>query len=114
MKSLFAFGLAAGLLYAAAAPARAAVPVVLSAAPVTSPGVVLVADGCGAGWYRGPGGYCHAFGTGPYPNGYWGSYQVYYGGGDSYNGCPPGYWHGPWGHCRDTPYHGRLPDGGWQ
>ncbi|MDI7865138.1 hypothetical protein MRS76_24830 [Rhizobiaceae bacterium n13] len=28
--------------------------------------------------------------------------------------CPPGYWLGPWGHCRDTPYHGRLPGGGWQ
>ena len=29
-------------------------------------------------------------------------------------GCGIGYWRGPWGHCRDTPYHGRLPDGGWQ
>jgi hypothetical protein len=28
--------------------------------------------------------------------------------------CPPGYWVGPWGHCRDTPYHGRLPNGEWQ
>lgn len=28
--------------------------------------------------------------------------------------CPPGYWIGPWGHCRDTPYHGRLPNGAWQ
>jgi hypothetical protein len=28
--------------------------------------------------------------------------------------CPPGWWLGPWGHCRDTPYHGRLPDGQWQ
>ena len=28
--------------------------------------------------------------------------------------CPPGYWTGPWGHCRDTPYHGRLPNGEWQ
>lgn len=28
--------------------------------------------------------------------------------------CPPGYWVGPWGHCRDTPFHGRLPDGGWR
>lgn len=28
--------------------------------------------------------------------------------------CPPGYWIGPWGHCRDTPYHGRLPNGQWQ
>ncbi|TCL64643.1 hypothetical protein [Rhizobium sp. BK251] len=30
------------------------------------------------------------------------------------NPCPPGYWLGPWGHCRDTPYHGRLPNGAWQ
>lgn len=30
------------------------------------------------------------------------------------NPCPPGYWLGPWGHCRDTPYHGRLPNGQWQ
>ncbi|WP_247750373.1 hypothetical protein [Rhizobium sp. 16-449-1b] len=30
------------------------------------------------------------------------------------NLCPPGWWLGPWGHCRDTPYHGRLPDGQWQ
>jgi hypothetical protein len=28
--------------------------------------------------------------------------------------CPAGYWLGPWGECRDTPYHGRLPNGGWQ
>ncbi len=28
--------------------------------------------------------------------------------------CPPGFWLGPWGECRDTPYHGRLPNGGWQ
>lgn len=28
--------------------------------------------------------------------------------------CPPGLWLGPWGDCRDTPYHGRLPNGGWQ
>ncbi len=30
------------------------------------------------------------------------------------NGCPPGFWRGPWGECRDTPYHGRLPNGSWQ
>lgn len=30
------------------------------------------------------------------------------------NPCPPGYWIGPYGHCRDTPYHGRLPNGEWQ
>jgi hypothetical protein len=27
--------------------------------------------------------------------------------------CPPGYWIGPYGHCRDTPFHGRLPNGRW-
>ncbi len=72
--------------------------------------VVKVVDGCGPGWYRGPGGACHRFGRGPYPGGYWGPYQ----GGYGWNGCPPGYWRGPWGHCRNTPYHGPLPGGGWQ
>jgi hypothetical protein len=28
--------------------------------------------------------------------------------------CPPGSWLGPWGHCRNTPYHGRLPNGMYQ
>lgn len=68
------------------------------------------ADGCGAGRYRGPGGACHRFGYGPYPRGYYGPYRNAY----NWNGCPAGYWHGPWGHCRDTPYHGRLPNGSWQ
>ena len=31
-----------------------------------------VNHGCGAGRYRGPHGSCHRFGTGPYPNGYFG------------------------------------------
>ena len=64
-------------------------------------------DGCGANRYRGPGGACHWFGSGPYPDGFYGPRMAS-------NGCPSGYWHGPWGHCRDTPYHGRLPGGGWQ
>jgi len=68
------------------------------------------ADGCGPGRYRGPGGACHRFGYGPYPDGYFGPYRNAY----RWNGCPPGYWRGPWGHCRDTPYHGRLPDGSWK
>ena len=83
-----------------------------------SPMIMQVANGCGPGRYRGPGGACHPFGRGPYPGGYWGPYRYPYGapyrlvyGG---NGCPPGYWRGPWGHCRNTPYHGRLPGGGWQ
>lgn len=71
--------------------------------------VVHVADGCGAGRYRGPGGACHRFGYGPYPNGYYHPRPR-----PVWNGCPPGYWRGPWGHCRNTPYHGRLPGGGWQ
>jgi hypothetical protein len=75
----------------------------------TSPLIVNVADGCGGGRYRGPGGACHRFGRGPFPGGYWGSYTN-----SGWNGCPPGSWRGPWGHCRNTPYHGRLPGGGWK
>jgi len=67
--------------------------------------VIQIADGCGRGKYRGPWGSCHRFGTGPYPGGY---------NGPRGRNCPPGFWHGPWGHCRDTPYHGRLPGGGWK
>ncbi len=74
----------------------------------TNPVVEQVADGCGAARYRGPGGACHRYGTGPYPGGYYGPYMW------GAHTCPPGYWRGPWGHCRDTPYHGRLPWGGWK
>lgn len=70
--------------------------------------VEQVADGCGPARYRGPGGACHLYGRGPYPGGYYGSYMW------AARSCPPGYWRGPWGHCRDTPYHGRLPGGGWK
>lgn len=69
-----------------------------------------IADDCGPGHYRGPGGACHPFGRGPFPGGYFGPYPEAY----RWNGCPPGFWRGPWGHCRDTPYHGRLPGGGWK
>ena len=50
-----------------------------------NPYLTLVADGCGWGWYRGPGGACHRFGRGPYPWGYYtpAPYQ--------WNPCPPGY-----------------------
>ena len=75
-----------------------------------SPAVIQVASGCGPHGYRGPNGACHSFGTGPYPNGYFGPYHNAW----RWNGCPRGYWRGPWGHCRDTPYHGRLPGGGWK
>ncbi|NWG23808.1 MAG: hypothetical protein HXY30_05220 [Pseudorhodoplanes sp.] len=70
--------------------------------------VEQVADGCGVYRYRGPGGVCHRYGTGPFPAGYFGPYHW------NPNGCPPGYWRGPWGHCRDTPYHGYLPGGGYK
>jgi hypothetical protein len=29
-------------------------------------------------------------------------------------GCGPNAWRGPWGHCRNTPYSGRLPNGGYR
>jgi hypothetical protein len=42
-------------------------------APLSSDADIFnVAQGCGPGWYRGPGGACHRFGYGPYPGGYWG------------------------------------------
>ena len=31
-----------------------------------------------------------------------------------YMKCPPGQWPGPYGHCRNTPFHGRWPDGSYQ
>ena len=97
-----------------ALPLAAALMSTANAAPVVvqqieiQPGVEQVAQGCGPARYRGPGGACHRYGTGPYPGGYYGRY-VWTG-----NECPPGYWRGPWGHCRDTPYHGPLPGGGWR
>jgi hypothetical protein len=105
IMKLHVAAIGASLAISLAGPALAEMPL---ASLDGQPAITLVADGCGYGWYRGPGGYCHRFGYGPYPGGYWG---VYRGG---WNGCPPGYWHGPWGHCRNTPYHGRLPGGGWQ
>ena len=60
------------------------------AMPISSPTdgsslIVRVADGCGPGRYRGPGGACHPFGRGPYPDGDYGP-----GPGYGFNGCPPG------------------------
>ena len=43
------------------------------------------ADGCGPAGYRGPGGACHRFGSGPYPGGYHGPYRNAY----RWNGCLP-------------------------
>ena len=69
--------------------------------------LILVSGGCGPSGWRGRWGHCHyARNWGPG----WGSYY----GPVRWNGCPPGYWRGPWGHCRNTPYHGRLPGGGWK
>ncbi len=96
-----------------ALPLAAAFIGTASAAPIVQTieiqsSVEHVADGCGARKYRGPGGACHWYGRGPFPGGYYGPYHW------NPTGCPPGYWRGPWGHCRDTPYHGRLPGGGWK
>ena len=96
--------LTAAALFIAAYDNAIAFPVaVLKAAPGGD--IVPVAQGCGPNRYRGPGGACHLYGRGPYPGGYWGPRWG--------NGCPPGYWRGPWGHCRNTPFHGRHPDGSW-
>jgi hypothetical protein len=104
-KIMFALSVAAIALTASQSEAM---PIAPGADSVSM--IVHVANGCGRGRYRGPGGACHWYGRGPYPGGYYGGYRNAW----RWNGCPPGYWHGPWGHCRDTPYHGRLPGGGWK
>lgn len=114
---LFAAGLlVAGMISAQAAPAA---PSAIEAGSL----IETVADNCGPTRWRGPGGYCHPWafawthpdgcGTGNYrgPGGGCNPIPTVWGYG---NNCPPGYWRGPWGHCRNTPYHGRLPGGGWQ
>jgi hypothetical protein len=123
-KAVLALGLGAFISASGPAMARAdsAVPqpaVATTAQPQA--GIIEVADGCGWGRYRGPGGACHQFGRGPYPGGYYGpGYYAPYPGSyypqpaNGWNGCPAGYWRGPWGHCRNTPFHGRMPDGSWQ
>ena len=68
--------------------------------------VTRVADGCGLGGWRGRWGHCHYRGGRFYGPGFVRP--------PVYNGCPAGSWRGPWGHCRNTPYHGRLPDGSWK
>jgi hypothetical protein len=85
----------------------AAMIAIIIAAALAATEPAAARDGCGPNRYRGPGGACHWFGNGPYPGGYYGPRRAG-------NRCPPGYWRGPWGHCRNTPYHGRLPGGGWQ
>ena len=63
--------------------------------------IIHVANGCGPGRYRGPGGACHRWGYGPGP-GWWGP-GWRYGPGPGWRwrgGCGPGFHRGPWGHCR--------------
>jgi hypothetical protein len=72
--------------------------------------VVQVADGCGPGKYRGPGGACHLFGRGPYPNGYYRPYRSGYGGPG--NGCGAGWYRGPGGACHPLG-RGPYPGGYW-
>ena len=68
--------------------------------------LTLVDNGCGPGWYRGPGGACHPFGRGPYPGGYFGAFH------NTWNGCPGGWYRGPGGACH--PYgRGPFPGGYW-
>ena len=59
--------------------------------------LLRVAEGSGPGGWRGPWGHSQAECRDGYAYGY--------------NGCPPGSWRGPWGHCRNTPFHGRHPNG---
>jgi hypothetical protein len=107
MSKMLSIALGAALTLAGHVTVQAAPiqPIATDASMITQ-----VADGCGVNKYRGPYGSCHRFGTGPYPKGYHGPNLR----AARAHACPPGYWHGPWGHCRDTPYHGRLPGGGWK
>lgn len=91
--------------------------VVLATALLMAASAAHAADGCGRDGWRGPWGHCHVAATpspiyvpapAPYPV-YGGAVVAL-----QANGCPWGAWRGPWGHCRDTPYHGRLPNGGWK
>lgn len=80
--------------------------------------LIPVAGGCGPNGWRGQWGHCHYAPPPAYvppppvyaPPPAW----RYVPAPVPVNGCPVGYWRGPWGHCRDTPYHGRLPNGGWK
>jgi hypothetical protein len=52
-------------------------------------------DGCGPGWYRGPGGACHRIGYGPGYD-YWYGAPRYFGPQRWWRGG--GCWQGRWGH----------------
>jgi len=91
MKTLAVCAFVVGLLGGGVAASVAAMPPAVPQ-PSNDP-VVLVADGCGPGWYRGPGGACHRFGYGPGP-GYWGwGPRPYCGGRRVWVGGP---WGGHW------------------
>ena len=89
----------------------------LLAATTFSVGTAYAADGCGPYGWRGRWGHCHFVHTYGYgaPVVVAGAPPVIYAGPVATAPmCPQGYWLGPWGHCRDTPYHGRLPNGLYQ
>jgi hypothetical protein len=89
--------------FAVASTSSQAMPV--ASAPGFSTNIVHVADGCGQGRYRGPGGACHRFGHGPYPGGYFaGSHRG--------EGCGPGRYRGPGGACHRLGT-GPYPSGYW-
>ena len=95
MTSKTLLTLAAGAVMALGAPGTSqAQSLALDSMVQPLASLIYVADGCGPGWYRGPGGACHRFGRGPYPWGYYAQrpYQ--------WNPCPPGYHLGNGGqHC---------------
>ncbi len=90
------FFLGASLLFALMAPAAAAMTV---PQPPAREAIVRIAEGCGPGFWRGPGGYCHPFAAGrACPVGYHlgpeGGRCWPNGGGGA---CPPGFHLGPFG-----------------
>lgn len=96
MRTFMNAALGVGLLVALAQPAAAFPVPAMPPAAAAAAEVVPVANGCGWGWYRGPGGACHRYGHGPFPGGYFGPY------GHSFaldHGCGAGRYRGPWGAC---------------
>lgn len=77
----------------------------VASAPGWSTDIVQVADGCGQGRYRGPGGACHRFGRGPNPGGnFAGSHRG--------EGCGTRNYRGPGGACHRLGT-GPHPSGYW-
>ncbi len=103
MRNFAVLAAASGLLGAALFSPAEAMPIQRDVG--ASSDIILAAQGCGPGRWRGPWGHCRST---PYRG-------RLPGGGYRYgNGCGPGAWRGPWGHCRNTPYHGLLPGGGYK